>query len=72
MLPTTISIALLAMQNYIYNNMLPGLKFLACLLYDNLITIYTTATKSASVLQNLMALLLQLTEWDSAFGTKDL
>ena len=37
-------------------------QFLACLLYHNLITIYTTATKSSSLLQNLMGFLLQLTE----------
>ena len=37
-------------------------RFLACLLYHNLITIYTTATKSSSLLQNLMGFLLQLTE----------
>ena len=36
--------------------------FLACLLYHNLITIYTTTTKSSSLLQNLMAFLLQLME----------
>ena len=47
-------------------------RFLACLLYHNLITIYTTATKSSSLLQNLIDVLLQLTEWDSAFGTKDI
>ena len=35
---------------------------LLCFLYHNLITIYTTATKSSSLLQNLMAFLLQLTE----------
>ena len=37
-------------------------RFLACLLYHNLITIYTTATKSSSLLQNLMGFLLQLAE----------
>ena len=37
-------------------------QFLACLLYHNLKTIYTTATKSSSLLQNLMGFLLQLTE----------
>ena len=37
-------------------------RFLACLLYHNFITIYTTATKSSSLLQNLMGFLLQLTE----------
>ena len=37
-------------------------RFLACLLYHNLITIYTTATQSSSLLQNLMSFLLQLTE----------
>ena len=37
-------------------------QFLVCLLYHNLITIYTTATKSSSLLQNLMGFLLQLTE----------
>ena len=37
-------------------------RFLACLLYHNLITIYATATKSSSLLQNLMGFLLQLTE----------
>ena len=35
--------------------------FLACLLYHNL-TIYTTATKSLTLLQNLICFLLQLTE----------
>ena len=42
-------------------------RFLACLLHHNLITIYTTATKSSSLLQNLMGFLLQLTEKDAAF-----
>ena len=37
-------------------------QFLACLLYHNLITVYTTATKSSSLLQNFMGFLLQLTE----------
>ena len=37
-------------------------RFLACLLYHILITIYTTATKSSSLLQKLMGFLLQLTE----------
>ena len=37
-------------------------QFLACLLYHNLLTIYTTATKSSSLLQNLMGFLLLLTE----------
>ena len=37
-------------------------RFVACLLHHNLITIYTTATKSSSLLQNLMGFLLQLTE----------
>ena len=37
-------------------------QFLTCLLYHNFITIYTTATKSSSLLQNLMGLLLQLME----------
>ena len=37
-------------------------QFLACLLYHNLVTIYTTTTKSSSLLQNLMGFLLQLTE----------
>ena len=37
-------------------------RFLVCLLYHNLITIYTTATKSSSLLQNLMDVFLQLTE----------
>ena len=32
------------------------------LLYHNLITIYTTATESSLLLQNLMGFLLQLTE----------
>ena len=36
--------------------------FLVCLLYHNLITIYTTAIKSLSLMQNLMGFLLQLTE----------
>ena len=39
-----------------------NLQFLACLLYHNLITIYTTTTKSSSLLQNSMGVLLQLTE----------
>ena len=30
-------------------------RFLPCLLYHNLITIYTTATKSSSLLQNLLS-----------------
>ena len=37
-------------------------RFLVCLLYHNFISIYTTATKSSSLLQNLMGFLLQLTE----------
>ena len=37
-------------------------RFLTCLLYHNLKTIYTTTTKSLSLLQNLMGFLLQLTE----------
>ena len=37
-------------------------RVLACLLYHNLLTIYTTATKCSSLLQNLMGFLLQLTE----------
>ena len=37
-------------------------RFLACLLYHNFITVYTTATKSSSLLQNLMGFLQQLTE----------
>ena len=37
-------------------------QFLVCLLYHNLITVYTTAIKSSSLLQNSMGLLLQLTE----------
>ena len=37
-------------------------RFLACLLYHTLITICTTATKSSSLLQNLMGFLLQLLE----------
>ena len=37
-------------------------QFLVCLLYHNLITIYTTAAKSSLLMQNLMGLLLQLTE----------
>ena len=37
-------------------------RFSACLLYDNLITVYTTAAKSSSLLQNLMCFLLQFTE----------
>ena len=37
-------------------------QFLACLLYHNLINIYTTATKSSSLLENLMGFLLQFTE----------
>ena len=37
-------------------------RFLACLLYHNLLTIYTIATKSSSLLQILLGFLLQLTE----------
>ena len=37
-------------------------RFLACLRYHNLIVIYTTTTKSSSLLQNLMGFLLLLTE----------
>ena len=37
-------------------------QFLACFLYHNLITIYTTTTKSSSLLQNLMGFLLQIME----------
>ena len=36
-------------------------RFLACLLYRSL-TVYNTAIKSSSPLQNLMGFLLQLTE----------
>ena len=39
-------------------------RFLACLLYHNLITIYITAIKSFSLLKNLMGFLLQLTEME--------
>ena len=37
-------------------------QFLVCLLYHNLITIYTTATKSSSLLQKVMGFLLQFME----------
>ena len=37
-------------------------RFLVCLLYHNLITIYTTAMKSLSLLQNLMSYLMHVTE----------
>ena len=37
-------------------------RFLACLLYHNLITIYSTATKSLSLLQNFMGFFLRLTK----------
>ena len=37
-------------------------RFLACLLYHNLITIDTTETKSSSLLQNLMGYLMHVTE----------
>ena len=37
-------------------------QFLTCLLYHNLTTIFTTAIKSSSLLQNLMGVLLQLME----------
>ena len=37
-------------------------RFLSFLLYHNLITIYTTTTKSSSLLQNLMCIFLQLAE----------
>ena len=37
-------------------------RFLACLLYHKFIIVYTTATKSLPLLQNLMGFLLQLTE----------
>ena len=37
-------------------------RFLAGLLYHNLITIHTTATKSSSLLQNLMGYLTHVTE----------
>ena len=36
--------------------------FLVCLLYHNLITIYTTKTKCSSLLQNLMGYLMHVTE----------
>ena len=48
------------------------LLILPCLLYHNLITVYTTAAKPSSLLQNLMGFLLQLTEMDSAFRMKDI
>ena len=47
-------------------------RFLACLLYHNLITIYTIATKSLSLLQNLKAFFCTLRKWHSTFGTKDI
>ena len=67
----------------IYDHMWPSLRkstmwvqknhqFLVCLLYYNLITIYTTATKSLSLLQNFMCFLLQLMEMGSVFRTKDI
>ena len=37
-------------------------QFLACLLYHNLITIYTTAMKSSSLLQNFTGFLMQVVE----------
>ena len=37
-------------------------RFLTCLLYHNLITIYTTATKSSLLLQNVKGFLLHLME----------
>ena len=37
-------------------------NFFSFLLYHNLITIYTTTTKSSSLLQNIIGYLLQLTE----------
>ena len=50
-------------------------RFLARLLYYNLITIYTTATKSSTLLKNLMGFLLQLTEkgqciWNKRYQRK--
>ena len=58
---------------YYFDHMWPGLRtltiwvqkncgFLACLLHHNLINIYTTATKSSSLLQSFMGFLVQLTE----------
>ena len=46
--------------NHLRTKKLPN--FCLCSIIRNLITIYTTATKSSSLLQNLMNLLLQLTE----------
>ena len=39
-------------------------RFLPFLLYHNLLTIYTTAIKSSSLLQNFMGFLLQLMEME--------
>ena len=49
-------------------------KKIALYLYCyNLITVYTTATKSSSLLQNLMGLLLcSLWKWDTTFLTEDI
>ena len=42
---------------------------LACLLYHNLITIHTTATKSSLLLQNLISFFCSLQKWDTSLGT---
>ena len=48
-------------------------QFLPCLLYHSLITSYITATKSSSLLHNLMGVLFcSLRKWDSSFKTKDI
>ena len=45
-------------------------RFVACLLYHNFITIDTTATKSSSLLQDLMGFLCNLQKWDSSLAAK--
>ena len=46
--------------------------FCSSLVYHNMITIYTTAIKSSSLMQNLMGCLLQLMEIDTTFWTEDI
>ena len=47
-------------------------RFCSSLLYDNLITIYTTIPKSSSLLLNLISFFCNLQKWDNMFWTEDI
>ena len=47
-------------------------QFVACLLYHNLITIYTTATNLHHYCRFYWAFFCSFWKWDSVFGTKDI